>query len=100
MSETNASNNVVRRAISEPEFRERLLTSPKSVIEEVTGVSVPDDVEIVVVENTAQRFHIVLPSGELDLEDMDTSAGQPPFGSQEWRDWHQMPAPQATWLLG
>lgn len=96
MSETNASNNVVRRAISEPEFRERLLTSPKSVIEEVTGVSVPDDVEIVVVENTAQRFHIVLPSAELNSAELDPSAGNSLNFDPEF---HQLRPPSANWLL-
>jgi len=94
MSETNASNNVVRRAVSDPEFRDRLLSNPNAAVEEVTGVSVPDDVEIVVVENTSQRFHIVLPPVELDLEARDPSAGvnfDPEF--------HQLRPPSANWLL-
>ncbi|HEV8025673.1 MAG TPA: NHLP leader peptide family RiPP precursor [Candidatus Nanopelagicales bacterium] len=84
-SEANASNNVARRAVSDPEFRDRLLTSPNAAVEEVTGVSVPDDVEIVVVENTAQRFHVVLPSTELDLAAIDQAVGGFAEGSREWR---------------
>jgi len=94
MSAPGRDDPVVRRAIEDPEFRERLLADPASAIEEATGESVPDDVEIVVVENTSQRFHIVLPPVELDLEAWDPSAGvnfDPEF--------HQLRPPSANWLL-
>jgi len=76
---------VIRRAIADPEFRQRLQANPSSAIEEATGVSVPDDVEIVVVENTSQRFHVVLPPEDLDLVAMDHVGGGFAQGSRQWR---------------
>lgn len=100
MPEPGNDDTVMRRAIAEPEFRERLRTDPASAIEEVTGVSVPDDVEIVVVANTPQRFHLVLPPTELDLDAMDQAAGRFAPGSPEWVEYYQLRPPSASWLLG
>jgi len=66
---------LVRRAVEDPDFRDRLVEDPRSTIEEVSGQRVADDVEIVVVENGPKTFHIVLPSSELD--DLDVSGGIP-----------------------
>ena len=66
---------VTRRAIEDPDFRERLIDDPRSTIAESTGHEVPDDVDIVVVENGPKTFHIVLPSSELG--DLDVSGGIP-----------------------
>lgn len=90
---------VLRRAVEDPDFREQLRADPTSTIEEATGVSVPDDVEIVVVENTSKRFHLVLPPADLDLESMDQSAAGLVWGSPEWEEFHQLLPPRASWLL-
>jgi hypothetical protein len=94
MTKKSVYDVTLRKALQDPGFRERLVASPASAIEEATGESVPDDVEIVVVENTSQRFHIVLPPVELDLRAWDPSAGvnfDPEF--------HQLRPPSANWLL-
>ena len=66
---------LTRRAIEDPDFRERLIQDPRSTIAEATGQDVPEDVEIVVVENGPKNIHIVLPSEDLDLSAMDVSGG-------------------------
>lgn len=66
---------LTRRALEDPDFRERLIDDPRSTITEATGQEVPEDIEIVVVENGPKRFHIVLPSSDLDLSEMDVAAG-------------------------
>ena len=92
MSAPGTDDPVVRRAIEDPEFRERLVASPASAIEEATGVSVPDGVEIVVVENTSRRFHIVLPPNDISIEDIDASGGGVPWSNtQEMMDWVRPP---------
>lgn len=80
MSESHASmpsawEKLTRRAIEDPDFRERLIEDPRSTIAEVTGQEVPEDVEVVVVENGPKTFHIVLPSADLDLEELEVSGG-------------------------
>ena len=66
---------ITRRAIKDPDFRERLVDDPRSTIAEATGQDIPDDVEIVVVENGPKTFHIVLPSSDLDIEALEVSGG-------------------------
>jgi len=66
---------LTRRAIEDPDFRERLIDDPRSTIAEATGQDVPEDVEVVVVENGPKTFHIVLPSAELDPAEMDVAGG-------------------------
>jgi len=66
---------MTRRAVEDPDFRERLMEDPRSTIAEATGQDVPEDVEVVVVENGPKTFHIVLPSPDLDLSEMDVAAG-------------------------
>jgi len=75
MSAPGTDDPVVRRAIEDPEFRERLFADPASAIEEAVGLSVPDDVEIIVVENGPKMFHLVLPPADVTLEQMDAVAG-------------------------
>ena len=99
MSEPDKGSSVIRRAVEDPEFRERLQSDPSSAIEEAFGVTVPDDLEIVVVENTSKRFHLVLPPSDLDLGAMDQSAAQLVEGSPEWAEFHQLLPPRASWLL-
>lgn len=66
---------LTRRALEDPDFRERLIDDPRSTIAEATGQEVPEDVEVVVIENGPKKFHIVLPSADLDLEELDVSGG-------------------------
>ncbi|HEV8025674.1 MAG TPA: NHLP leader peptide family RiPP precursor [Candidatus Nanopelagicales bacterium] len=75
MAEPERDDTVVRRAMEDPEFRERLLSDPVSAIEEAVGMSVPDDVEIIVVENGPKTFHLVLPPADVTLEQMDAFVG-------------------------
>jgi len=51
---------IVTRAWSDEGFKARLLREPAQVLRE-HGISVPDDVEIRVVENTDRIVHLVLP---------------------------------------
>jgi hypothetical protein len=67
--------HIVRRAVEDPDFRESLLSDPRSTVEQATGSEIPADLEIVVVENTPTKFHLVLPSEDIDLEELDASGG-------------------------
>jgi len=51
---------LIAQAWSDEAFKERLVTEPMRVLSE-RGVEVPPGIEIKVVENTDQMFHIVLP---------------------------------------
>jgi hypothetical protein len=85
MSATKDYQLIVRRAVEDPDFRERLTENPAGTWEEVTGTPVPDDVRRVVLEDSAQRVHLVLPDPSLTLKQMDESgvAGGSAWGSRE-----------------
>ena len=54
-------DRVVRRAASDPEFRARLLASPREALADELGVELPERLDVVVVEEGPDRIAIVLP---------------------------------------
>jgi hypothetical protein len=60
-------DRIAARALAEPDFREQLLRDPKRVLR-AAGLHIPDEVDVVVHENTHETVHIVLPA-ELVPED-------------------------------
>lgn len=75
MSANNHYDLIIRQAVEDPDFRERLTKDPAGVWEEVTGVSIPNDVELIVVQNTNRTVHIVLPDSRLTLQELDDAGG-------------------------
>jgi hypothetical protein len=68
---------VVAQAWTDDDFKVRLLADPKAVLTE-NGISLPDDLELRVVENTDSLFYVALPpppEGDLSEEDLATVAG-------------------------
>ncbi len=57
----DAAGLLAARADEDSEFRERLLAKPREAIEEELGVTLADDHEIRVHEETYSRTHLVLP---------------------------------------
>jgi len=66
---------IIRRAMEDPDFRERLVDDPRSALAETSGQEPSADLEIVVVENGPKTFHIVLPDSDLDIEALEVSGG-------------------------
>ena len=69
---------VMVRAHKDKKFKERLLKSPASAVEEVLGVKAPSNIKVY--ENTSKHIHIVLPAnpettGELSDSDLAMVAG-------------------------
>ena len=64
------------RATEDPEFRARLLTSPKSVIQQELSVEIPEAFEINVHEDGPTTAHLVLPQPAILSEaDMQVARG-------------------------
>jgi hypothetical protein len=57
----NFEAQIIAKAFKDEAFRQELLSNPKAVIKEALNISVPEDVEIKVVEETSKIFYLVLP---------------------------------------
>jgi Nitrile hydratase, alpha chain len=73
---------LVQRSLEDDSFRQRLLDDPKGTIEQEVGSRLPEDVEVKVVEESAQTIYLVLPSasavgegGELSDQELEVVAG-------------------------
>jgi hypothetical protein len=68
---------VVARAWADESFRERLRTDPRRAVAEVTGVAVPESVEIEVLEETLEKGYLVIPVNRVAISDeqLDVAAG-------------------------
>ena len=68
---------VVARAWADEGFRERLRADPRGAVAEVTGVVVPESVEIEVVEETPEKGYLVIPVNRVAISDeqLDVAAG-------------------------
>jgi Nitrile hydratase, alpha chain len=86
MSESAASTRheleakLVARAWADKDFRERLRADPHAVLAEETGVSVPESIEIEVLEETPEKGYLVIPLNRVAIADdkLDVAAGYDP----------------------
>jgi hypothetical protein len=70
-----ALDQIAAKALDDDDYRQTLIAEPKPVLRE-EGLVVPDELEVVVVENTADRVYLVLPSQPpqsltLDVDEVD-----------------------------
>jgi hypothetical protein len=62
---------IVQRSLEDEAFRKQLLDDPRAAIGEEIGAPLPDEVQVVAVEETADTIYLVLPHS-------GSSAGQDP----------------------
>ncbi len=67
-------------AATNPEYRSALLKDPKSVVEKQFAMSLPDNVKVKAVEESANTIYVVVPhsvaaGAELDDADLEKVAG-------------------------
>jgi hypothetical protein len=67
-------DSLINETHSNPGLREKLLASPKEVIEEKLNFRIPDDFEIAVHEDTPMKMNIVLPVSSEELTEIDLAA--------------------------
>ena len=76
---------LIERSLQDDAFRQRLLEDPRATMEQVLGVRLPADVQVMAVEETADTIYLVLPSAsrvgegeELSERDLGAVAGGAP----------------------
>jgi hypothetical protein len=53
---------IIERGLKDESFRQRLLEEPRAALEEELGARLPAEVQVRVVEETAETIYLVLPS--------------------------------------
>ncbi len=73
---TEMKEQILNRAAEDGDFRARLLADPKGVISSEVGATIPEGFDVVVHEDSATTFHLVLPpSPQLTEAEMEAVAG-------------------------
>lgn len=69
-------SDIVAKAVSDEEFRSRLLTDPHSAASEIAGMEIPSGLSVRVHEENASTYHVVLPPGrQLSEHDLERVSG-------------------------
>jgi hypothetical protein len=72
---------LVRTALKDESFRESLVANPKLAVERALGTKLPEDMEVVVLQDTDEKMFIVLPmqlpfeTGDLSDAELEKIAG-------------------------
>ncbi|MDE0521263.1 MAG: NHLP leader peptide family natural product precursor [Boseongicola sp. SB0675_bin_26] len=72
-SHSQIQEQILAKAEEDERFRAQLLENPKVAIKDATGLSVPDGINIRVLEDNATDFHLVLPPAGRNLSDQEIS---------------------------
>ncbi|MCF4965709.1 NHLP leader peptide family RiPP precursor [Nostoc sp. CMAA1605] len=71
-------NKLITKAMEDSEYKQRLLTNAKAVVEEELGTSLPSDLSIQAVQQTPKQLYLLLPP-EIDEtisdEELEAVAG-------------------------
>ncbi len=59
-------SSIVKKAQSNQEFKNNLLSDPKGTIERETGVKLPENMQIFTHEQSANAVHLLLPTAQTE----------------------------------
>ena len=83
-TQAQIEGQVLAKAEEDAEFRALLLENPKAAVKAATGLSVPDGINIHVVEDNATDYHLVLPPAGRKLSDQEISSVAGGFAAHNW----------------
>lgn len=67
-TENESQRRIVEKAMRDPAFRSELVASPKQTIERELGMTLPADIQVIVIEEQEHQVHIVLPPAPFQAE--------------------------------
>jgi hypothetical protein len=83
MEAHSVETTILERGRADPSFRDRLMSDPHAAILEATGIRLPEEVSVMVHENTRNVVHLVLPASPaalLNIDALEEEASRP-----QWR---------------
>ncbi|AZN41669.1 NHLP leader peptide family RiPP precursor [Paenibacillus albus] len=72
MSEQELQQQIIEKAWSDESFKAKLLADPKAALQEAFNLTLPEDVELVVVEETPSKLALVIPQNPADAAKTDS----------------------------
>ena len=67
---------IAERIAAEPAWRDTLLADPRTAVAQITGVDIPDSVEIVLHEESLTQIHLTIPASEaLSDSELEVASG-------------------------
>ncbi|GBG10877.1 NHLP leader peptide family natural product precursor [Paenibacillus agaridevorans] len=67
MDAQDLKNQIIEKAWSDPSFKKDLLSNPKATIKDVFGVEAPEEINLHILEETANDLYLVLPQNPSDI---------------------------------
>lgn len=72
MSEQELQQQIIEKAWSDESFKAKLLADPKAALQEAFNLTLPEDVELVVIEETPSKLALVIPQNPGDAAATDS----------------------------
>ena len=69
MTQAEMQERIIVKASEDGEFRAKLVADPRATIHELTGATLPDEIDVQVHEESATSFHLVLPPDSMLTEE-------------------------------
>jgi broad-specificity NMP kinase len=73
-SRSDLEDRLVARAWADEEFRERLKADPRTAVAEETGITLPEAIEVEVLEETPEKGYLVIPLSRVAVSDEQLEA--------------------------
>ena len=76
-SRRDLEDKLVARAWADEQFRERLKADPHGAVAQETGITLPEAVEIEVLEETPEKGYLVIPVNRVEIseEQLEAASG-------------------------
>lgn len=66
---SNLKEQIIKKAWEDAAFKKLLLENPKAAVKEALGLDVPDHIELVVTEETENKFYLAIPRNPAEVSD-------------------------------
>lgn len=77
MSAEQLRDQIIQKSWEDAEFKKKLITNPKAAVKEALGIDIPDTIELNVLEESDNKFYLVLPQSPVvmaNTKDSDAAA--------------------------
>ncbi len=74
-AEQTLQEQIIQKAWEDAEFKKKLIADPKAAVKDAFGIDVPDTIEVEVLEESANKYYLVLPQSPQEVTNVNNSEG-------------------------